>query len=82
MHKIIKIKPVGNFKIEVKFADGIKGIIDLSRLIGKGVFASLKDPKQFRKAYIDSENHTITWPNGIDLCPYTIYDEIRMKKAR
>ncbi len=80
MHKIIEVKPLEKFKIAVKFEDGIKGIVDISNLIGKGVFSSIKDPNQFKKVRIDYETHTICWPNGIDLCPDSIYEEIKMKK--
>jgi len=79
MHKIIAVKPLEKFKIEVNFEDGVKGCIDLSKLIGKGVFAAIKDPNKFRKVGIDPQTHTVCWPNGIDLCPDSIYWEITAK---
>jgi hypothetical protein len=79
MHNIIDVKPVGQYKISVTFEDGVSGVIDLSDLIGKGVFAAIKDPREFKRVSIDPQTHTVCWPNGIDLCPDSIYSDISSK---
>jgi len=79
MHKIIAVKPLENYKIEVNYENGVKGRIDLSDIIGKGVFSAIKDTKEFKKVCIDPQTHTVCWPNGIDLCPDSIYMEITAK---
>ena len=80
MHQIISAQPIEKYKVIVVFSDGIHGEVDLSSLVGKGVFSFLKDPKKFAEVSIDQETHTLTWPNGIDLCPDTIYEEFLSKK--
>ena len=76
MHKVITVKVLANYKVRISFSDGIEGVIDLSDLVGKGVFAIWQDPKQFAKVFIDEETHTLAWPGGIDLCPDTLYEEV------
>ncbi|OGW28374.1 MAG: hypothetical protein A2X59_02535 [Nitrospirae bacterium GWC2_42_7] len=76
MHRIIEIKPLENFKVWLKFSDGVEGTIDLSDIAGKGVFASFNDPKYFHAVFIDPATHTLAWPGGIDLCPDSLYTEI------
>ncbi|MDP2208611.1 MAG: DUF2442 domain-containing protein [Bacteroidota bacterium] len=76
MHKIIEAKPLENYKIWIKFSDGVEGIVDLSDLVGKGVFSLWKDPKEFNSFSIDSQSHTLVWKDEIDLCPDTLYAKI------
>lgn len=76
MYRIVEVKPLPGFKVWLKFSDGIEGEVDLSDLIGKGVFEAWNDPKGFESVFIDPESHTIAWPGGIDLCPDSLYAEV------
>ena len=76
MHRIVEVKPLQDFKVWLKFADGVEGIVDLSDVAGKGVFCVWNNPEIFNAVSINPENHTISWPGGIDLCPDTLYSEI------
>ncbi|MCA1609254.1 MAG: DUF2442 domain-containing protein [Acidobacteria bacterium] len=48
-------------------------MVDCSKWIGGGVFEPLKDKKYFRKFFVDG--WTISWPNGADIAPETLYEE-------
>jgi hypothetical protein len=39
----IEVKAGENYQIWIKYSDGIQGVVDLSDLVGKGVFAVWKD---------------------------------------
>ena len=59
----------------VVFDDGLAGDIDLGHYVGAGpVFAPLSDLTFFRQATI--EGGTISWPNGADIAPETLYEEV------
>ena len=65
------------YKLAITFVDGTRGIADMSMLdTGKsaGVFAPLADPAFFDKARL--ELGVITWPNGADLDPDWLHEEI------
>ena len=79
MNCITEVKPLPSFRVWIRFSDGVKGIIDLSDLVGKGIFSKWNDKEYFNSVYIDSEGHTIAWPSGIDLCPDALYAEITGK---
>ena len=65
-----------NYRLWVRFADGAAGEVDLSDLVGKGVFAAWQDPKEFAQVAVDTESGTVAWPGGIDLAPDALYQDI------
>ena len=76
--RLAEVKILSNYRLSVKFLDGTRGEVDLSRLIlgaQAGVFSLLRDPSIFTKAYI--EYGAVTWPGEIDLAPDSMYDQIK-----
>ncbi|MCU0834849.1 MAG: DUF2442 domain-containing protein [Chromatiaceae bacterium] len=68
--------------LAVTFQDGVSGVADLSRLTSAsdfGVFEPLKDQDYFSQARL--ELGTVTWPNGADLDPAWVHDEIARAKT-
>ncbi|MEW5946074.1 MAG: DUF2442 domain-containing protein [bacterium] len=76
MRKIVEAKPLENYRMRIRFSEGTEGTVDLSGLVGKGVFRVWEDVKFFNSVFIDSETHTIAWEGGIDLCPDKLYAEV------
>ncbi len=64
-----------NYCIWLEFEDGEAGEVDLSHLVGKGVFKAWKDPDFFRNVRI-VDNDTILWGEEIDLCPDALYMQL------
>lgn len=81
MHRIVVAQALDGYRVKIRFADGVEGEVSLADLVGKGVFATWKDPDQFAKVSISPETHTLTWPGGIDLCPDTLYQDITAERA-
>ncbi len=66
------VKPLDNYRIWVKYADGVEGIADLAHLAGKGVFALWNDREAFQDVHIGPSGE-IAWSEEIDLCPDALY---------
>ena len=79
MPRPIEVKAGENYQIWIKYSDGIQGVVDLSDLVGKGVFAVWKDYREFQKVHIGPSGE-IAWSEEIDLCPDAIYLKITGKK--
>ena len=76
MQRVVAVSAKEQYRIWVRFADGVEGTIKyLSPLIGHGGFPQLADPAIFAQVAIDPVTHTVTWPQGIDLCPDTLYTD-------
>ena len=55
------------------------GVVDLSELVGKGIFTLWRDPHIFEKVRIGSFGELI-WEDKIDLCPDSLYLKVTEKK--
>ena len=75
-NEVIDIKYLGKYVYSIKFDDGVEGNIEFSEYLTLGpVFQALKDNKVFSKAMV--EGGTISWPNGVDIAPETLYERLR-----
>ncbi|MBH1989196.1 MAG: DUF2442 domain-containing protein [Myxococcaceae bacterium] len=69
-----------NYRIAIEFKDGLKGVLDLSKLVmshDAGVFTALRDQALFHQAYLD--HGAVTWPGELDLAPDAMYDSIKKR---
>jgi len=80
MHKPIEVKVLPKYKLWVRYSDGVQGEIDLSYLMGKGVFSIWNDYKVFEKIRI-GDNGELVWNESVDLCPDSIYMKVSGKSA-
>ncbi len=72
---VAEVRPVGNRTLAVKFEDGLTGKLHISRSFCTGVFAPLQNDGLLEQARV--QYGVITWPNGLDLAPDTMYREIK-----
>jgi hypothetical protein len=75
MFKIVEVRPLPQFRLWLKFADGVTGEVDLSGLAGQGVFAVWNEPGAFDSVRLGSRGE-VCWNDDIDLCPDALYLEV------
>ena len=75
--EVIEARVIRDFIVEVVFDDLKKGVVDLRRYLGRGIFKELLDKKKFRRMKVDAELGTICWPNGADIAPDTLYSQAK-----
>jgi hypothetical protein len=69
MIRIEKARYVSDYKLWLRFSDGAEGEVDLQNQLDGEVFEPLKDTQTFKNFILDSDLHTVTWPNGADFAP-------------
>lgn len=77
--KILEIRPLDNYKIWLKFANGTEGEVDLSHLAGKGVFTLWNNYENFKQVSIEN-GRSLTWSDEIDMDADSLYLKITGKK--
>jgi hypothetical protein len=76
IHDVVSASYQGEYKIEITFNDGKRGIVDFSKYLHKGgVFDRFKDIQFFKNFKINEELGVITWQDEIDIAPETLYAE-------
>jgi hypothetical protein len=70
---VTEAKYIEEYKVQVSFNNGRRGVADLSNALRGSAFESLKDKSIFSSLRVDEELATIVWPNGADLAPEYIY---------
>ena len=66
-----------DYRIWLKFADGVEGEVDLECELWGEVFEPLKDKARFANFSLDQELENIVWPNGADFAPEFLYQKLR-----
>ena len=76
--QVVGARYIRGFIVSTRFDDGTEKNIDVSQWFKGPVFQPLKDPKLFKKFFIDGG--TLAWPNGVDIAPEALYAARDSKK--
>ncbi len=76
IHDIVSATYKGEYKIEVTFDNGKKGVVDFSKYLERGgIFKRFRDIDFFKNFAINKELGVLTWQSEIDVAPETLYAE-------
>lgn len=78
MIRPIAVKALEGYRLWLRYSDGIEGEVDLSHLVGRGVFKAWQDKAFFEAVHID-EAGAVSWGEEIDLCPDALYLQLMGK---
>ena len=79
MRRIKEVKVLGKYRLDLTFDDGTKGTVDLSSLVGKGIFSLWRDHSAFERVRIGASGELI-WDDQVDLCPDALYLKVTGKR--
>ena len=77
--KLINVIPVEPYVLWVEYSDGTSGEVNLSHLAGHGVFTYWNQKENFNKVHIGEESGALEWNEEIDICPDSIFLELKQK---
>ena len=79
MVRPIEVRPVGRYRIWLRYQDGTEGEVDLSHRAGRGVFAAWDNEGVFAQVKLGARG-AIEWPGNLDLCPDALYLRLTGKR--
>lgn len=74
---VIWVEQRGGYRLFLQFSDGTEGERDFSLLVkSEGPMVQpLKDPTYFARVFLD--RGAPTWPNGFDMAPDALHEDMR-----
>ena len=72
---VVEVKALDGMSLNVRFADGVCGVVRMMPSHLYGVFEPLKDPAVF--ALVRCDNGFVSWPGEVDLAPDAMHEAIR-----
>lgn len=79
MFKVTRAEPLPGYRLRLSYDDGVTGVVDLSHLVGKGVFQLWNDPEAFGRISIGTGGE-VRWSDEVDLCADALYLEVTGKQ--
>jgi len=74
IYKVTGFEILGPHLLRVSFDDGSTQTINFRPALAGELYGPLSDVELFNKVRLDSEVHTLVWPNGADFDPATLHD--------
>ena len=68
--RVVDAEYVRDYRIRLRFSDGVEKIVDFSRWLHGEVFQPLAAKREFRRFFVSGG--TVCWPNGADIAPETL----------
>ena len=68
MAKIIEVKPSEDFRLYVKYSDGLDGFINMERMLKHPEYKELNNIEEFMKVGIAEKTKDIKWECGATMC--------------
>lgn len=78
MIRLVEVEPLDDYRIRLRYSDGSAGEVDLSDLVGKGVFRTWGDRSFFEGVHV-APHGSVAWDEEIELCPDALYIELTGK---
>ncbi len=81
MHRVTECKASPDYKLWLKFDDGLEGCVFLGDLLEVGAFSAWRDADRFCRVVVDWKTATVVWDVGIRLDPDILHQDLLSSKT-
>jgi len=74
IYRVESFEIISSYTLKVRIDDNTEQVIDFEPILFGELFGPLRDLNLFNQVKIDTEVHTLVWPNGGDFDPATLHD--------
>lgn len=75
MKKLIALKVLDNYRVWLRFDDGVEGVVDFANKSRTGVYAPWQDYEFFRRAQV-GDCGELAWDDQLDFCPDALWRQV------
>ena len=75
-YELLECRAGEDYRLWLRFADGLTGSVYLGHLVGMGPFASWYDIDKFKSASIDLITSSVVWEDGASIDAETLYENL------
>jgi len=73
--RVSEVRVIDDYAVQVRFIDGLEGVVRFLPGFFRGVFSHLVDPAKFSQVTV--VGGAVTWPGELDLAPDAMHEEIK-----
>jgi hypothetical protein len=77
---LISVTPKENYKLELKFDDGLEGEYSCTDLLQNDEFRNLADVDVFNNVSVNLATNDIVWDKDMVLCSNALYKQLELKR--
>ena len=84
IHQIYRVRSfeiVSPYTLRIQFDDETSQTINFQPVLAGEMYGPLRDLSLFNQVRLDTEVHTLVWPNGADFDPATLHDWTEQEEA-
>jgi len=81
MHRVTECKASEDYRLWLRFEDGVEGSVFLGNLLEIGAFESWRDVSRFCRVAVDPAFATVVWEGGVRLDPDILYQDLLSMRA-
>jgi len=76
MHRVTECKASPDYRLWLKFDDGLEGCVFLGDLLEVGAFSAWRNVDRFCRVVVDRKAATVVWDGGIRLDPDILHQDL------
>lgn len=81
MHRVTECRASRDYRLWLKFEDGLEGSVFLGDLLEVTPFSAWRNVDQFCRVAVDRNAATVVWEGGIRLDPDILHQDLMSSKA-
>ena len=76
VHRVTECKASQDYRLWIRFDDGLEGSVFLGNLLEVRAFRGWRDVERFCRVAVDRAAATVVWDDGIRLDPEVLYQDL------
>ena len=82
MHRVTDCRASTDYRLWIRFEDGLEGSVFLGNLLDVGLFRAWRDIGQFCRASVDPDSSTVVWDGGIRFDSDILHQDLLASRSK